>query len=117
MLNKLKKMVSRKSQHRRLERREDVSGATVRIWGETYMVKNWSHSGFLVSPCTLDRHEGDEVEIEFSVPLGERVLEFTCRALVVKVDKEKQELAAMFVMMDNQTRQSIDEHFGGFSPD
>lgn len=117
MFDKLKSVTSRSSKNKRLEPREEVDGATVEIWGETYPVKNWSHSGFLATSCPLDRREGDEMEIYFSVPLRDGMLEFSCRALVVNVDKEKQELAAMFVMMDNYTRQKINEHFARLSND
>ncbi len=102
---------SRTRKDKRLSLREETAEAVVEIWGDTYPVKNWSNSGFLAASCTLDRKEGDEVEIDFSVPLRYRRLEFNCRALVVKVDKDKQELAAMFVMIDDWTRQKIDAHF------
>ena len=81
---------------RRREAREDVPGWTVRIDGETFPLKDWSAMGFLASAYTDDKMAGDKVDVTFSVPAATG-FEFSAQAVVVRIDKKSQELAAEFV--------------------
>jgi hypothetical protein len=101
--------------NRRNEERREIKDGHVRIYNDTYPLKDWSASGFLASPCSANHKSGDEVAIFLSVPLRGRRMEFDCRALVVRVNQDMQHLAAMFVMMDNSSRAMIDEEFGVFA--
>ena len=119
MFTKLKRLdnfLSKSPEERRRERREALSDGTARLLDNTYPMKNWSARGFCVGSCVLDQHKqiGDRLEIDFSIPLADHRIEFSCRALVLRVDPEKQELAGMFATVDESTQLAIDEHFGIF---
>ncbi len=117
MFTKLKRLdnfLSKSPEERRRERREALSDGTARLLDNTYPMKNWSARGFCVGSCVLDQQIGDRLEIDFSIPLAERRIEFSCRALVLRADSEKQELAGMFATVDDSTQRDIDEHFGIF---
>ncbi len=101
--------------NRRIDERREVSDALVRIYNDTYPLKDWSASGFLASPCSADHKPGDEVAIFVSVPAKGRRIEFDCRALVVRANKDIQHLAAMFVMMDKSARATVAQEFGVFA--
>ena len=96
---------------RRRERREEVSDGTARFGGETYPLTDWSARGFCLEPCVTDHKIGDRLDIDFSVAIGDGRLEFNCRALVLRVDKERRQMAGIFATVDEETRQAIDEHF------
>jgi len=97
---------------RRQEPREEVTDGTVRISDETWTLKDWSRSGFLAKPCTAEFKVDDEVEISLSVPIPGRRFEFGCPAVIVRVDKGKQEVAGTYVEVDAETRAIIERHFG-----
>jgi hypothetical protein len=96
---------------RRRERREPLQGATIAIDGADYAAENWSASGFLATPCHLDREVGDRVAISFSAPLPEGRFDFECEAILVRIDAENGEVAGAFVMMDTKTQVGIAQHF------
>ncbi len=97
---------------RRREPREDVSGATAEIMGDTYPLKNWSRGGFLATSCTADYVVGDELDARFSIPIPGRRLDFACRAAVVRVERDEQNIAGVFEGVDAATQAVIDAHFG-----
>lgn len=114
-LRKLDKLLSMAPEERRRLPREEVTDGTVKILDTVYPMKNWSARSFLAMPCTLDRKIGDRLEIEISVPLGERRLDFACTAAVVRINEERQEFAGIFLNVDAATQAVIDEHFGVFT--
>ncbi len=97
---------------KRREPREVVTDGTIRISGETYPLRDWSRNGFQAMPCTAEVEPDDEVEITVLVPLPGGRLEFNCAAVVVRVNKEQEEVAGTFVEVDGKTRAIIDRHFG-----
>ena len=111
MLSKLRKLLFGTVQENRREPRYQVTDGTVQIHGETYPVNNWSSRGFLASSCTADCKVTERVEIKFSVPLADRRLEFGCLAIVLRIDKDKQELAGIFAKLDEATQTAIAQHF------
>lgn len=117
MFTKMKRLdnfLSKSPEERRRERREALSDGTARLLDNTYPMRNWSARGYCVGSCVLDQQIGDRLEIDFSIPLADQRIEFSCRALVLRVDPEKQELAGMFATVDDSTQRAIDEHFGIF---
>ncbi len=96
---------------RRRERREEVSDGTARFGGETYPLTDWSARGFCLEPCVTDHKIGDRLDVDVSVPIGDGRLEFNCRALVLRVDKERRQMAGIFATVDEETRQAIDNYF------
>lgn len=116
MWGKLRSLFGREPppSNRRIDERREVDDAHVRIFNDTYPLKDWSPSGFLAAPCGADHKPGDEVAIFVSVPVKGRRIEFDCRALVVRANKDMQHLAAMFVMMDKSARATVCQEFGVF---
>lgn len=112
MTKKRTKFFSMPEGDRRREPRETVSDGWVRIYGDTYPLRNWSRSGFLVNSCTADYKIADRVEVRANIPVDADWLEFNCHALVARVEKAREELAGVFLIMDNATRAKIDSHFG-----
>lgn len=117
MWGKLRSLFRREpsGRNRRIDERREVSDGLVRIFNDTYPLKDWSPSGFLASPCSAEHKAGDEVAIFVSVPGKGRRIEFDCRALVVRANKDMHHLAAMFVMVDKSARATIAQEFGVFA--
>ncbi len=63
-------------------------------------MKNWNQQGFLATPCKLVREVGDLLDIHFSTPLSGGGIETKRRARVVRVDRNRRDLAAVFVAED-----------------
>ncbi len=97
---------------RRREPREEVTDGTVRMSGETWPLKDWSRNGFLAKPCTAEFKIDDELDISISVPIPSRRLEFSCPAVLVRVDRGNQEVAGTYSEADAATRAIIERHFG-----
>lgn len=101
----------KQSKERRSHDRRPVSDATVRIDGESYPVRNWNARGFLIGFYSGDRRAGDTVDIDFSVEIEEKRLQFRCQAAVIWVDRQKRLVGAMFENVDEASRRLIAAHF------
>lgn len=106
---------SRGSKETRSENRLPVEDGWVQIFDTPYEIKEWSANGLLASPCTAKVGVGSEIPIDVSIPIDSGVLEFSCRALVVRTNAARQELACMFVMVDRDTRATVDRYFSVFT--
>ena len=95
----------------RREPREEVEDGTVEINGQTFPVFDWSARAFMAKPCDIDCKVTDRVDIKFSIRFPTKRIEFVSRAIVVRIDKEKQELAAYFAMLDEEAQLAITNHF------
>ena len=111
VFRKLKAMLDDARRDRRREVREDVKFGTVEINGRSYPIRNWSSTGFLAQPCDFKCSEGDSVDIRFHVEIPGKTFRFDCKAILVRVDKKKQEVAGVFTMLDRETRVRIANHF------
>ena len=85
---------------RRHAPRTEVTGWTVQIGKRAYPVKDWSQHGFLATSCRLKRKVGDRLDIHFSMPVEGGGIETMRRAIVVRVDPKRRELAAVFATQD-----------------
>lgn len=112
MAKKRAKRYSMPAGDKRREPREEVTDGTVRISGETWPLKDWSRTGFLAKPCTAEFKIDDELDITLSVPIPRGRLEFSCPAVIVRVDRDKQEVAGTYSEVDAATRVIIERHFG-----
>ena len=112
MLDKLRRLLFRSAVKKRQEPREEVTDGWVEIRGKKSPVKDWSARGFLTTSCDVDCSVTNRLDIRFSVPLTTGPLEFDCRAIVIRVDKDKRELACVFAMVDDATQAAIAGHFG-----
>jgi hypothetical protein len=122
MLDKLKKLekkldhiLSTSTEERRREAREDLTDATAEIAGQRYPIRNWSAHGFCIGPSLMTPKPGDRLDINFSIPLPDRRLEFSCRVGVMRYDKERQEFGGVFFNLDEEIQDIVDEHFQVFS--
>ena len=111
MLAKLTEMLGARRRDRRRERREDVNLGTVEFRGRTYPVRNWSSTGFLAAPCQCPCQDGDSVDIRFHVEIPGKTVRFECKAILVRVDNKRGEIAGVFTMMEPETRVMIAKHF------
>lgn len=115
-LKRLRRLRATSSDTRQRDTREEPVAGTVKIGEQRYPLKNWSARGFCVGPCMMTPNPGDRMDIAFSVPLPEPVLEFACRTAVMRLDKARQEFAGVFFNLDEKTRGVIDQHFQISSP-
>jgi len=97
---------------KRREPHEEVEDGTVAINGQAYRVIDWSARAFMAKPCDIDCKIFDLVDIKFSIRFPTKRIEFVSRALVVRIDKERQELAAYFAELDEEAQIAIANHFG-----
>jgi len=111
MLKSLKKRFGGNLNSGRREPREEVEDGTVEINGQTFPVFDWSARAFMAKPCDIDCKVPDRVDIKFSIRFPTKRIEFVSRAIVVRIDKEKQELAAYFAMLDEEAQLAITNHF------
>lgn len=111
LLGKLKGLLGGARRDRRRERREEVTLGTVEIGGRICPVKNWSATGFLAAPCDCKYRDGDSVDIRFEVDIPGKSVRFTCKAILVRVDRESGEVAGVFTMMDQDDRVLLADHF------
>ncbi len=112
MLDKFKKLFAKSPQERHREPREKVEDGEVEINGQTYRLSDWTTRAFMAKPCDVDCNITDRVEIQFRVRYPDKRIEFTSRAVVVRIDKERHELAALFAMLDDAAETAIANHFG-----
>ena len=111
VFSKLTEMLASWRRDRRREYREDVDLGTVGFRGRTYPVKNWSSTGFLAAPCQCPCREGDSVDIQFHVEVPGKTVRFECKAILVRVDNKRGEVAGVFTMMEPETRIMVAKHF------
>ena len=85
---------------RRRVRRIEVTDWTVEIGKNAYPVRNWNQQGFLSTPCELVHEVGDLLDIRFSALFRGGGIEDEHRARVVRIDRKRRELAAVFIAED-----------------
>lgn len=85
---------------RRQEPRIAAVDGAVEIDGETYPVRNWSSRGFLATSCAIECDVTQGLDIRFRARLGRQMLDVACRAIVVRIDADKRQLAGCFIKMD-----------------
>ena len=107
---------------RRREACEKVEDGAVVIDGRVFRLIDWSAYGFSAgvfgdfgrSPghidCELTDHFDFKLSIHFRSPTKNRI-EFVGSAIVIRIDKERQEMTADFAMLDEEGRIAIADHF------
>ena len=112
MPNLLRNHLGATDKSRRREPREDVDDGSVEIDGHAYPVKNWSARGFMAKPCDVDYNIADQLDVKIAIRFPIEKIEFGCRAIVVRIDKKRQELAAAYVTLNDAAQLAIAKHFG-----
>ena len=115
MPNSLGNHLGATEKNRRRERREEVDNGWVEIDGRTYPVKNWSAHGFMVRPCDVDCNVADKLDVKIVIRFAIEKIEFSCSAIVVRIDKKRQELAAAYVVLNDAAQLAVTNHFGDSS--
>ena len=101
-----------RGQDRRREPREEIENGEVEIRGRTYRLNDWTPRAFMAKPCDVDCNITDRLDVTVSLRYPDKKIEFACRAIVVRIDKERQELAAYFAMLDEAAETAVANHFG-----
>ena len=96
---------------RRREPRIAAVDGSVEIDGQTYPIKNWNSAGFLATSCAIERDVAEGLDIRFRARLGQRMIDIACRAIVVRVDADRQLLAGRFIKLDDAAMCQIAQHF------
>ncbi|GEM_PF-4318294 len=66
----------------------------------------------MAKPCDVDCNITDRLDVTVRLRFPDKKIEFAGRAIVVRIDKERQELAAYFAMLDEAAETAIANHFG-----
>ena len=102
----LTRLSSPRFERRREPRGSQLSGR-VSIDGCDYPLKDWSRRGFSAACYRAEHYPGDKVDMTVQVDLDEEPLVFSCRAVVVWVDRDRRELAGVFTQLDMQIQEQI----------
>jgi len=97
---------------RRREDRVEHTEGVIELNGESLPLVDWSSSGFLASGYSGDLEPGDRIPIRVCVVIEDVENFFDCKAIVVRVNEESQEIAGAFVEMDVEDRLAISLLFG-----
>ncbi len=105
---------------RRRLAREKVEDGVVLINGRVYRLIDWSAGAFsagafgpmVAKPSYIDCEITDRVDIKFSIHFPTKRIEFVGSAMIVRIDKERQELEASFTLLDEEAQIAIADHFG-----
>jgi hypothetical protein len=101
MFERIKDFLFGPTAERRQEPRIAAVDGAVEIDGQFYPVKNWNSAGFLATSCAIERDISECLDIRFRARLGQQVLDVACRATVVRIDTDRQQLAARFAKLDD----------------
>ena len=96
---------------RRQEPRIAAIDGAVEIDGETYPVRNCSARGFLATSCAIECDVTQGLDIRFRARLGKRMLDIACRAIVVRIDADRQLLTGRFAKGDDAAVGQIAQYF------
>ncbi len=111
MFERIKDFLFGAAPERRHEPRIAAVDGAIEIDGQTYPVKNWSSAGFLATSCAIERDVTDGLDIRFQARLGQQMLDIVCRAIVVRIDADRQVLAGRFTRVDDAAMCKIAHHF------
>lgn len=92
---------------RRVEPRGTRIDGRISLGGRAYPLKDWSRRGFSAVGVGADHYPGDKIALTVEVELEGEPLVFDCRAVVVWVDRERKELAGVFVDLDLRIQERI----------
>ena len=102
----LSRLSTPRSERRREPRGSELSGL-ISIEGCEYPLKDWSRRGFSASAYKAGHYPGDKVEMTVRVDIKDEPLVFSCRAVVVWVDRDRKELAGVFTHLDTRIQEQI----------
>ncbi|MGF1631762.1 MAG: hypothetical protein ACFCUT_19985 [Kiloniellaceae bacterium] len=94
---------------RRFEPRGTRIDGSISLAGCHYPLKDWSRRGFSAVGVGAEHYPGDKIALTVEVDLqleGEPLI-FDCCAVVVWVDRERKELAAVFTDLDLRIQEQI----------
>jgi hypothetical protein len=93
--------------NRRLEPREARIAGRISLGGREYPLKDWSRRGFSALGVRAEHYPGDRIALAVEIELAAGALSFDCSAVVVWVDRERQELAGVFTELDHGIQDKI----------
>ena len=89
-----------------------MASGSIQIDGVTYPLASWSQSGFLAENYAGDRKSRDKVEVAVSVALDDGPFDFTCTAMLVRVDRDGRKVVGSFFDMDTGVRVEMARRLG-----
>lgn len=107
MLSSLFRRFSPQSSDRRNEPRGSEVEGRIRLDGKAYPLKDWSRRGFSAGAYKAEFYPGDKITLDVELEVGDETLEFACEAVVVWVDRDRQELAGVFTNLDMRLQERI----------
>lgn len=95
----------------RSERRQEPRGTRIEgqisLDGRNYPLKDWSRRGFSAVGVGTLLYPGDKVTVSVEIDLEGEQLTFDCSAVVVWVERERKEVAAVFTELDMRVQERI----------
>lgn len=107
MLSSLFRRLSIQGSDRRSEPRGSGIAGRVHLGGKAYPLRDWSRRGFSAGAYRAEYYPGDKVALDIEVEVEEETLTFACEAVVVWVDRDREELAAAFTSLDPRIQDRI----------
>jgi hypothetical protein len=107
MLSSLFRRLSTSSSDRRSEPRGGGVEGRIHLGGKAYPLKDWSRRGFSAGSYREEYYPGDKVALDVEVVVEKETLAFACEAVVVWVDRDREELAAVFTGLDPRIQDRI----------
>lgn len=107
MFSSLFRRFSSPCSDRRLEPRGAQVDGRVSIDGTAYPLKDWSRRGFSAGAYSAEHYPGDKIVMAVELDVDGEPLAFDCRAVVVWVDRDRQELAGVFTELDMRVQEKI----------
>ena len=93
--------------NRRREPRGTRITGRICLGGRNYSLKDWSRRGFSAVGVGAEHYPGDKIALTVEIDLAGEPLSFDCCAVVVWVDRERQELAGVFTELDHRVQDKI----------
>jgi len=107
MVFSLFRRLSSSRSERRLEPRGDRIDGRISLDGRNYPLKDWSRRGFSAVGVGTLLYPGDKVALSVEIDLEGEPISFDCSAVVVWVDRERKEVAAVFTDLDLRVQEKI----------
>lgn len=94
--------------NRRRDRRVDTYPLLIELDGKAFPTIDWSLGGFRIEGYDGRRRRGEEITVRIVVRAGESRRTHVARAEIVRRGIETGQLAANFILLDNDTLETLE---------
>lgn len=102
------KIVGVEAANRRRDKRMETWPILIELEGKVYPTVDWSLGGFLIEGYDGRRRRGEEITVGILVKAGGAELSHVVRAEIVRRSVEAGRLAANFILLDNDTLDTLE---------